>query len=408
MAPDGKILALGAKDGTIRFLDPASGQELRQVGTHAGGMMHLAFSPNGKVLASAGHDKAIRLWDPAAGKPVGTLEGHQGDVWRLAFSPDGKLLASASHDRTVRLWDVVAGQEVRTLTGSQGEVESVAFSPDGKLLASGARERTARLWDVATGKELHQFQGHTGWVYVVAFSPDGKTLATGSLDNTVCLWEVATRKERARLVGHRGGVISVTFSPDVRKLATGSADSTALVWDLTGQRRGGELPVVNLTAAEWESSWTDLTSADAALAYRALWRLVTTRQTPAQLGARLKPVGKVDRQRVQRLVAELDDDTFAVRENATTELEKLGPAVEPLLRKALDDAISAEVRQRLTMLLNKMAVGSSGEYWRLLRALEVLERIGTAEARQVLQTLAQGEPDAPVTREAKASLERLK
>ncbi|MEN3009382.1 MAG: trypsin-like peptidase domain-containing protein, partial [Candidatus Bipolaricaulaceae bacterium] len=145
----------------------------------------VAFSPDGRTLASGSEDGTIKLWDVATGKDLRTLAGHRHAVTSVAFSPDGRTVASASrlwNDNTIKLWDVATGKELRTLAGHTDAVSSVAFSPDGRTLASGWEDGTIKLWDVATGKELRTLAGHTSGVNSVAFSPDGRTLASGSYD----------------------------------------------------------------------------------------------------------------------------------------------------------------------------------------------------------------------------------
>ena len=114
----------------------------------------VAFSPDGKMLAVGNWDHTIRLCDVNSNEELVTLKGHSGSVSAVAFSPDGQFLASASWDNTIRLWDVAQRKELKRYRGHSSRVESVSFSPDGRLLASGSEDKTVRLWDVQTGREL--------------------------------------------------------------------------------------------------------------------------------------------------------------------------------------------------------------------------------------------------------------
>ena len=231
-APDGRSLASGSWDKTIRLWDLASGKELRRLEGHTDPVTSVAFAPDGRSLASGSDDNTIRLWDLASGKELRRLEGHSDPVISVAFAPDGRSLASGSWDKTIRLWDLASGKELRRLEGHTGYVESVAFAPDGRSLASGSWDKTIRLWDLASGKELRRLEGHTSYVNSVAFAPDGRSLASGSEDNTIRLWDLASGKELRRLEGHSDPVTSVVFAPDGRSLASGSWDNTIRLWDL--------------------------------------------------------------------------------------------------------------------------------------------------------------------------------
>jgi len=230
-SPDGKTLATGSSDKTIKLWNVETGQEIRTLSGHNDSVDSVSFSSDGKTLATGSRDKTIKLWNVETGQEIRTLTGHNSNVNSVSFSPDGKTLATGSSDNTIKLWDVETGQEIRTLSGHNGTVDSVSFSPDGKTLASGSEDTTIKLWNVETGKEIRTLKGHNDVVRSVSFSSDGKTLASGSKDKTIKLWNVETGKEIRTLTGHNSTVTSVSFSPDGKTLATGSSDGTIKLWN---------------------------------------------------------------------------------------------------------------------------------------------------------------------------------
>jgi WD40 repeat protein len=231
-SPDGKTLASGSDDNTIKFWDVTTGREIRTLKGHSSGVNSVSFSPDGKTLASGSSDKTIKLWDVTTGREINTLKGHNAEV-SVNFSSDGKTLASGSRDNTIKLWDVTTGREIRTLKGHSYGVRSVSYSPDGKTLASGSYDNTIKLWDVTTSREIRTLKGHSRAVWSVNFSPDGKTLASGSYDHIIKLWDVTTGREIYTLKGHSTWVNSVNFSPDGKTLASGSDDNTIKLWDVS-------------------------------------------------------------------------------------------------------------------------------------------------------------------------------
>ena len=351
---------------------------------------------------------------------LGTLRlRHGGKIFALAFTPDGKAVASGGSWGVVRLWDVATGKERQSFPGHRGLICSLAFSPDGRRLAvADHRGWLAGLWSLPDGKTLYmnaeeEFPRRTTLPGrftsgAVGFSPDGRTLATAGTDEDIRLWEVSTGKERHRFHGHRGHpffcVHSVAFSPDGRRLASGGRDTTVLIWDVFGlPGRAASRP------GELASAWDDLESPNAACAYAAVCRLSQTPgESVALLKKRLRPAPRVDPGHVARLVSDLDSSKFSVRDRATRELEFLGEVAGPALQGALRGQPSLEVRRRVERLLRMLHERAlTGERLRAVRALEVLEHIGTPEVRQILEPLAQGAPGALLTREAAASLKRL-
>jgi WD40 repeat protein len=238
-SPDGRHLASGSEDSSIILWDTVTGKKLLTLLGHAVGVHSVDFSPDGKRLASGSRYPSIILWDTVSGKKLFTLTGHMGGVRSVAFSPDGRHLTSAGSNKTIRLWDTVTGKkELFTRKGHSDHVHSVAFLPDcsilntsGMHLASGSMDKTIKLWNIYSEKALLTLEGHSGGVYSIAFSPHGKRLASGSHDKTIKLWDVATGEEMLWLRGHKSEVLSVAFSPDGKRLASGSVDKTIKLWE---------------------------------------------------------------------------------------------------------------------------------------------------------------------------------
>lgn len=179
---------------------------------------------------------------------------------------------------------------------------------------------------------------------------------------------------------------------------------------MRGQLDNGPVGQSDLSDEELRVLWTNLAAKDAAVAYRAMCRLLAGRQTVPFLRRLLKPLAALDarqRQQLKQGIADLDNSEFDVREKATAELEKMGEAAEPALRAALANKPSLEVRRRGGAILEKLHPSRSPQQLQALRAVELLEYIATPEAREVLKSLAGGTSTYRLTHEAKASLDRL-
>jgi RNA polymerase sigma factor (sigma-70 family) len=421
VSSDCRTLFSWGSDQPVRTWDLASGKEIHRWPTDFGLAYPAAIvpSPDNKTLALLFQRPSVVLADAVTGKEVRRLEAHSPYPSGAIFLPDGRRLLTWGADARVRVWDLGTGREVRQIVvrdrgrppvmrapgviQAPGVFFGVSLSADGRLAAV-SQNGTVTLYDLATGRELRTL----ALAGTPVFAPDGRTLAAGDSDSgSIRLVEVASGDERQGLVGHRGRVGSVAFAPDGGRLVSAGDDTTALVWDLTG-RHDAQPPT--LAAGELETCWTDL-AGDGTRAWQAMRKLTAGPQLAvAFLREHLHPVAAADEKTVARLVADLDAEQFAVRERATAELEKLGEAAGADMRKALDAGPSTETRRRLTALLDQVENGQwnlSRERLRALRAVEVLERIGSAETRRVLARLAVGAAGARLTREANESLRRL-
>jgi WD40 repeat protein len=458
VAPNGKVILSGGSDGCIRLQD-SDGRQLRRIlldgppeeMTKLGHqVLALAVTPDSKRAATWSADMGAlppdyQVWDLVTGKALSShpytcrainappfswdarlaLEQHVELTDLAAAAAGGKGGAPAyggdgAEPVTVILREVATGKEILRLRQADGLLGFQAFAPDGRtILTVSSRqegmgdsyrcESTLHFWEVATMKERLTIPcgSSNQGIQRAVYAPDGRTLATArNLNGAIELWDLLTAKELSPRFISGVEVNCFAFSPDSQRLASAHRDGSILIWDtgFAGENAGKK----KVAPSQLEQWWTDLASEDARRAFAAVNRLTVEPQSIVDLlREHLRPAAELQPEKLRGLIAELDSHQFPQREAAKKQLAEFGQQAGPLLRAALQDKLSAEQRRSIEQLLDSLSVVRSPEALRHIRAIEILERISTPQARELLEKLAQGAAEARLTQEAKASLERL-
>ncbi len=249
-APDGKTLAAGGRENTVKLWNLATGQVRKVLRGPTGPVMAAAYTPDGATVLAGSFDGKVYTWDAATGAARATLEGLKVPLTALALSPDGKTVAAGGGRPAIKrsqwaagevmLWDLATGQGRALLRGYSHGVRSLAFRPDGAVVAAGCSNARVLTWDGATGKAgpvLSTGHRQSGWIQALAYSPDGRSLALGSSSYMVTVWDPATGQMRSDLPGHSYEVHSVAYAAGGREIVSAGGKEVT-IWDLdTGRER---------------------------------------------------------------------------------------------------------------------------------------------------------------------------
>jgi hypothetical protein len=286
------------------------------------------------------------------------------------------------------------------------------------MLAIAAWGKPIELWEVATARRRATIHGDTDAGTCISLSPNGRYLAAGGGPDkpTIRIWQLPSGKMIAKFHGHKDWLKRVAWAPDSSKLLSCGGDTTAYVWDVAAAIRAIS-PIVekDLDGEILDNAIISLGDPDPAKAWAAMKTLAARPDEATKaLAQAIKvleeaPNGSTDAATITKLIKNLDAEVFADREAAAEQLAKLGEAAGPAMRDALRTAVSDETRGRLTILLGRLADRgpTSPDALRARRGIELLERIATPEAQDVLEKLAKQRPGSVVSGLAKKAVGRL-
>jgi WD40 repeat protein len=413
-SPDSKTLLSfsGLSDYQTRAWEVATGQirfqfEQFPVTANLGNLgVAVSFSRDGKTLAVCSRrESTIDLRDATTGRKTGTLDVKKW-IDALSFSTDGRYLAVCAYDEDrkrpgIDLFDASTGELRDSLDGDGSE--GIMFSPDGRLMAT---RKKVRVWEMASRKEVYRFT-HPKAIESVYFVKGGGILAVPEYhpSKQVELWDILSDKPIAKYQAPTL-IYNEALSPDSNTLATALLDSTILTWPLPSAALSVETDRIRLTPRDLAQLWESLKGEDAPAAYKAVLTLRATPQAAVRLfKERIRPE---PHERYRDLIAALDDPRPRARGAASQQLIRLGYRTVPALRETLEEKTTLEIRRRVELLLKKLDTDPPPpEILRHIRAVQALEYIGSADAKSLLKSIAEGMPSARLTLEARAALQRL-
>ncbi|KAK3824095.1 MAG: WD40-repeat-containing domain protein [Linnemannia elongata] len=223
-SPNGKVLAVGLKNGNVGMYDTSTWKKIRWTGRSKRDVMKVTFSPVELHIVSTSNDNTVLLWDIASGKDVRIMRGHSKLVNSVAFSPFGDQIASGSSDNTIRLWNTNSDEEELVLKGHSGSVNVVKYIQGGLSLVSGGQDGAIRFWDPKTGKAGAVLESPFGSIRCLDYSPNSQKVASGHPKGQVQLWNAQTGDLGITICNSQRGIECLAFSPDSQRIILSGED----------------------------------------------------------------------------------------------------------------------------------------------------------------------------------------
>jgi hypothetical protein len=399
---------LVAGDSGIQSWEVATAKKTKEWAWPNKDAVRAAFAAKADTVVCLTDSGMIETWSVATATKLRRVEADRDTTWSaLAITRDGQHVAAARTSGELLLWSAADQAPLVRLENAGGAgIRALAFAPDGGMLAAVRGRQAVALYDIAARRLHNTLPAGTPPYHAVAFSPDGKMIAAGCGNGAVELWDAASGEALDTLRGHAGLVLALTFAPDSRLLATSSADTLARVWD---SHRHLEVPQIKLEEKELDALIKDLGSDNDIKVSRATLTLsAAVPQTVAAFKKTLRQGKAPDVKLIKKLIEDLGSEQFAVRSKATQKLADLGEAARAELRYTLTKPLDLETKRRLEGLLAKLVESFQPDDQRLTqRAIVILERIGSADAKEILTGVLYGVPDDAIIAQARAALNRL-